>query len=98
MAATAERWLDHQDASTLRAMGRSVIDVTGDAGYLPMLREVFDRHPVYLLAGERSRGGWNAPDWAFTQCAGQATLASCGHMLAAEQPEAFARAIRGFLA
>lgn len=97
MAATAARWLDHQDAGTLRAMGRSVIDVTGDAGYLPMLCEVFERHPVYLLAGERSRAGWNLPDWALTQCAGQATLAGCGHMLAAERPEVFAQAIRGFL-
>lgn len=97
MAATAARWLDHQGAGTLRAMGRSVVDVTGDAGYPLMLREVLARHPVYLLAGERSRSGWNVPDWALTQCAGQATLAGCGHMLAAEQPEAFARTIRGFL-
>lgn len=97
MADTARRWLGLQPASTLQAMGRSVIEVTGNPGYLGALREVFDRHPVYLLSGERSHAGWNVPGWAWAQCEGQARLAGCGHLMAAERPEDFAAAVRDFL-
>jgi lipase len=98
METIARRWLAHQPASTLRAMGQSVVAVTGDAGYLAALREVFQRCPVYLLAGEHSRSGWNVPDWAWRQCAGNVTLEGCGHLMPIEDPGAFSAAIRGFLA
>lgn len=98
LAETAARWLTHQPASTLRAMGRSVVTTTGDAAYLAALARVFDRHPVYLLAGERSRAGWNVPDWALEKCAGQHTLAGGGHLMMQDDPAAFTAAIRRFLA
>ncbi|RQR59696.1 alpha/beta hydrolase [Burkholderia sp. Bp9125] len=86
---TAARWLAHQPASTLRAMGRSVIDTTGDAGYLAALAQVFERHPVYLIAGERSRDGWHAPDWALARSAGVEIVDGCGHLMMSERPDAF---------
>ncbi|ALX15095.1 alpha/beta hydrolase [Burkholderia cepacia JBK9] len=89
----ARRWLAHQPASTLRAMGRSVVATTGDAGYLPVLEKVFERHPVWLVAGERSRAGWHVPDWALARCAGFETIGRCGHLIPAERPDALRAAI-----
>lgn len=93
----AARWLAHQPASTLRAMGQSVVTTTGNDDYLTRLEQVFDRHPVYLLSGEHSREGWNLPDWALKKCAGDHTLASCGHLMMLDEPTAFSTAIRRFL-
>ncbi|MGP8470755.1 alpha/beta fold hydrolase [Burkholderia sp. PR2] len=89
----ARRWLAHQPASTLRATGRSVVATTGDPDYLQALAEVFERHPVWLVAGERSRAGWRVPDWALVRCAGFETIAGCGHLMPAEQPGAFLEAL-----
>ncbi|WP_431208022.1 alpha/beta fold hydrolase [Burkholderia cepacia] len=89
----ARRWLAHQPASTLRAMGHSVVATTGEPGYLQALAQVFERHPVWLVAGERSRAGWHVPDWALARCAGFDTIAGCGHLIPAERPDAFRDAI-----
>jgi pimeloyl-ACP methyl ester carboxylesterase len=94
MQETACRWLAHQPASTLRAMGGSVVATTGDAGYLAALAQVFERHPVYLIAGEWSRGGWHVPDWAVKGSAGVEILERCGHLMMLERPGAFLTSIR----
>lgn len=94
----ALRWLAHQPASTLRAMGQSVITTTGDDNYLAVLEQVFDRHQVYLLSGEHSRKGWNVPDWALEKCAGDHTLANSGHLMMLDNGVAFSAAIKRFLA
>ncbi|MGF6768512.1 lipase [Paraburkholderia sp. GAS199] len=85
----AIRWLAHQPASTLRAMGQSVVTTTGDDHYLAALEEVFDRHPVYLLSGEHSRKGWNIPHWALKKCAGDHTLSNSGHLMMLDNEVAF---------
>ncbi|WP_217590239.1 alpha/beta fold hydrolase [Burkholderia sp. GbtcB21] len=89
----ARRWLAHQPASTLRAMGRSVVATTGVPGYLQALAQVFERHPVWLVAGERSRAGWHVPDWALARCAGFDAIERCGHLMPAERPDAFREAV-----
>lgn len=94
----ARRWLAHQPASTLRAMGRSVVETTGAPGYLHTLAQVFDRHPVWLVAGERSRAGWHVPDWALARCAGIETIEGGGHLAPAERPDAFRAALERCLA
>lgn len=91
---TARRWLAQQPASTLRAMAASVVAVTGAPAYQDTLRQVFERHPVYLLSGERSHAGWNVPDWAWRACAGRQVLDGCGHLMMLERPEAFVAAVR----
>ncbi|SDR29596.1 Pimeloyl-ACP methyl ester carboxylesterase [Paraburkholderia fungorum] len=97
MADSAARWLDYQPASTLRAMGQSVVAVTGSVDYLSTLKQVFARHSVYLLSGERSHSSWNVPHWALEKSAGRETLDHCGHLLMIENPAAFSAAIRRFL-
>lgn len=94
----AARWLAHQPASTLRAMGQSVVATTGNDDYLRLLEQVFDRHPVYLLSGEHSRKGWNVPDWALKKCAGDYTIANSGHLMMLDNHVEFSSAIERFLA
>lgn len=91
--AIANEWLGFQPATTLRAMGRSIIEVTGDSNYLETVRKVFASHHVCLLAGERSRTEWDVPSWASREAAAQATLPGTGHMSMLEQPERFMRAL-----
>ncbi|HDR9581917.1 TPA: alpha/beta fold hydrolase [Burkholderia stabilis] len=94
----ARRWLMHQPASTLRAMGRSVVATTGEPGYLAALAQVFAHHAVRLVAGERSRAGWHVPDWALARCAGFDTIERCGHLVSAERPDAFRETVEHWLA
>jgi pimeloyl-ACP methyl ester carboxylesterase len=81
--------LDYQPATTVRAMAQAVIDFTGDPGYEPMLREVFARTPVHLVAGARSRAGWDVPDWALNGAASYTEVPDAGHMVMDDAPEAF---------
>lgn len=97
MQPVATRWLAHQPSSSLRAMGRSVVEITGSENYSTLLRGVFERHPVFLLAGERTRGGWHLPGWAAARCADMKVLAGCGHLMMVERPEQFAETIAAFL-
>ncbi|MHA6493472.1 alpha/beta fold hydrolase [Pseudomonas borbori] len=95
--AVAERWLAQQPGSTVRAMAQAVVSETGAADYLPRLRRIFARHPVHLLAGERSREGWDVPPWAQEEAASQQLLAGCGHLMMLEDCQAFVGAISSAL-
>ncbi|SEJ97822.1 alpha/beta fold hydrolase [Paraburkholderia diazotrophica] len=94
MRDAAAHSLARQPASTLRAMGQSVVATTGDKLYLSIVRKVFGTHPVHLIAGEHSRDGWHAPDWASIECASFQTIEGAGHMMMLERPHAFAAALR----
>jgi len=61
---SATEALTYQPATTIQAMAGAVVGFTGQPDYEPMLREVFERTPVHLVAGARSRSGWNVPGWA----------------------------------
>jgi pimeloyl-ACP methyl ester carboxylesterase len=89
----AARYLSQQPASTVHAMARSVIEETGSPGYLPKLRDVFSHRRVHLLAGERSRPGWDVQDWALRQASSIAVIPGTGHMMMLEQPHAFAAVV-----
>lgn len=91
--ATAARWLDRQPASTLRAMGQSVVDLTGVPAYEELLQSVFERTPVHLVAGERSRVGWDVPIWAQEHAASSRLVPGTGHMMMLEDPDGFASLI-----
>jgi pimeloyl-ACP methyl ester carboxylesterase len=97
MTRIAARWLEHQPASTLRAMGQSVVTTTGGPEYSAALRRVFRRHPVYLIAGQRSRDGWSVPGYALDECAGYKVIANSGHLMMLEHPAAFAEALKSCL-
>ena len=97
----AREWLQNQPGSTLRAMAASIVDVTGRSEYLRMVRGIMEGPvPCHLIAGERSRDGWDVPDWAVTNAVSLTIVPRTGHMLMLEDPDAFAvaikRAIRDF--
>lgn len=87
--ALAADWLALQPASTLQAMARSVVEETGAPSYLDRVREVFARHPVHLVAGERSRGGWDVPEWAWRQAASTTVIAQAGHLPMVDDRQGF---------
>lgn len=87
--AAAAQALDFQPATTVRAMARAVIEFTGDPGYEGLLRDVFARTPVHLVAGGRSRAGWDVPGWALAAAATYTEVPDAGHMVMQEAPEAF---------
>ena len=88
------RWLQQQPASTVRAMAQSVVHETGSPDYMPKLRAVFARHKVHLMAGERSRAGWDVQNWALQAAASHTVMPKTGHMMMLEDPAGFASAIR----
>jgi len=93
----ARCWLACQGGATVRAMGRAVVEATGVPDYLQTLRRVFARTPVHLVAGERSRAGWDVPDWALSAAASVTVMPGVGHMMMLEDPDGFGRMIAGLL-
>lgn len=93
----ATTWLAHQPSSTLQAMARSVLIETEGDHYHSALKTVFSSLPVHLLAGERSRSGWDVPDWAIAQAASMNIMPEVGHLMMLEQPQAFAHEIAQIL-
>lgn len=91
---TAADWLDNQPASTLRAQARAVVAATSDPKYLEGVRDMLASGlPVHLIAGARSRSGWNVPDWVVAQAASHDMIPGTGHLMMLEAPDAFARAV-----
>ncbi|UCJ17324.1 alpha/beta hydrolase [Pseudomonas sp. MM211] len=91
--ASASSLLGNQPASTIQATARSVVEVTGHADYLQAVREIFEGStPVHLIAGERSKEGWNLPPWALEKAASVTCLPG-GHLMMLEDPEQFVSAL-----
>lgn len=86
---SAAEALAHQPAGTLQAMAHAVVEFTGRSQYEPLLRKVFQDVPVHLVAGARSRAGWNLPEWALGAAASYTEIPHAGHMVMLEAPEAF---------
>ena len=92
--AKARADLKHQSGATVRAMARSVVEITGKPEYLELVRGVFDNIPVQLVAGARSREAWDVPSWALGAADGVNTLPDTGHLLPLEAPAEFGALIR----
>jgi len=86
--------LDAQSARPMRSMARSVVDITARPEYLREVRAILERGtPFHLLAGERSAGGWDVPDFVRGAAATSAVLPGVGHMMMLEDPEGLLNAI-----
>lgn len=96
--AAAATQLARQPASTLQAVGRSTVAVTSPPAYLDLVQRVFARRRVHLLAGERSRAGWDVPAWALGAAASETVLPGRGHLMPLEEPAEFGRAVAAALA
>jgi lipase len=95
--ASAHQWLHLQPASTLRAMGTALVETTSKPDYLKSVRKVFATHSVHLVAGERSRDGWDTPEWALDRAKSLTVMPGCGHLMMLDDPEGFGRVVAGLL-
>jgi lipase len=59
-----------------------------------MLRHAFDQVPVHLVAGARSRPGWDVPDWAVDAAASYTEIPDAGPMVMLEALEALGIELR----
>jgi lipase len=91
--ASAHDWLHLQPASTLRAMGAALVETTSKPDYLEPVRKVFATHSVHLVAGDRSRDGWDTPEWALAQAKSFTVMPGCGHLMMLDDPEGFGRVV-----
>ncbi len=88
--AHVEQGFRAQSATTIKAMAQSVVQLTADPNYLKVVGKVFDNGtPVHLVAGERSRMGWDVPDFVLRRAASMTVQPMVGHMMMLEDPEAF---------
>ncbi|MBL4836388.1 MAG: alpha/beta hydrolase [Kordiimonadaceae bacterium] len=91
----AEKWLDHQPASTLRAQARAVIETTSDPAYLEKVKALLASDtPFNLIAGERSREAWHVPGWVVDQANSNFDISAAGHFMMLDAPEVFGRVVR----
>lgn len=81
--------LSFQPWRTIWQSAKAVVETTARSEYGEMLRRVFDRHRVHLLAGERSRGDWDVPNWASAAAVSDTAMGNVGHMMGLEDPVAF---------
>ncbi len=58
---------------------------------------MFARVPVHLVAGARSRDGWDVPDWALAGAASLTVLPGRGHMMMVEDGAEFGALLAGLL-
>jgi pimeloyl-ACP methyl ester carboxylesterase len=96
LLARARAWLA-LPATTLQAVARSVVVTTGVPAYLESLRQLFARTPVHLVAGERSRAGWDVPDWASAAARSVTIIPGRGHLMMLEDGPEFGRVLDGVL-
>jgi pimeloyl-ACP methyl ester carboxylesterase len=91
--ACAERSLQ-TSAGTIRSMARSVVEITSRPAYLDGVRAILDRGiPFHLIAGERSRAGWDVPDFVLARASSFQIQPDAGHMLMMNDPIAFAELV-----
>lgn len=93
----ARDWLGFQPATTLRSMGRSIVEVTAAPAYLEAVHRVFDKCDVSLLSGERSHTQWDVPAWALTKATKTVTIVGTGHLMMLEQPKHFVETLEDIL-
>lgn len=97
--AHARRILGYQSAETLYAVARAVVRDTAASGFLADIRQQLDAGlALHLIAGERSRAGWDVPPWVSRSAASFTSVPDAGHMLMLEKPHAFWAAIEAALA
>ena len=96
--ALATAILQNQPYSTVQAMARSVLDVTGAPDYLALVGRVLARGtPLWLLGGELSSSGWDIPAWVLALARGSLVQPKAGHLMMLEDPAAFCGIVGGIV-
>ncbi|MFC5548959.1 alpha/beta fold hydrolase [Massilia aerilata] len=96
--AMAREILENQPYTTIQAMARSVLEVTGSPSYLEGVRRVLGSGvPLYLLGGELSAAGWDIPEWVLALAARSMVQPKAGHLMMLEDPAAFCGIVDGIV-
>ncbi|MFZ1005742.1 MAG: alpha/beta hydrolase, partial [Candidatus Sulfotelmatobacter sp.] len=96
--AIASQGLGAQPASTVQAMARSVVEITANPRYLDDVRQVLDRGTAFhLVAGERSRHGWDVPAFVSARASSMTIQPSVGHLMMLENAPDFFGIVSGLL-
>ncbi len=91
----ARSWLAFQPASTVQEQARAVVTATAESVYLEDVKTLLSSElPVHLIAGERSRSAWDVPGWVSQQVSSEQIIPQTGHLMMAESPALFGRAIQ----
>jgi pimeloyl-ACP methyl ester carboxylesterase len=85
--------LGYQPWRTVWESASAIVETTATPEYEAMLRRVFARHRVNMVAGERSADGWDVPEWARNEAASSTIIDGLGHMMMLEDPDAFGTVI-----
>lgn len=89
--AVAEAWLHDQSAETIQAQSRAVVQATKHPDYLGQVDAVIGSGtPFHLVAGSRTRPGWNVPDWVLARATTYSEIPNAGHLMMLEAPQVFA--------
>lgn len=97
--AFAREMLANQPYTTLQRLAQSVLDVTGVADYLELVRRVLLRGtPLWLVGGEQSAAGWDIPEWVMTAARSIHIQPKTGHMMMLEDPAGFCAIVARILA
>ena len=90
----AKEILAYQDAATVQAVAKAVVNGTDSANYVSIVSKVMDSHiPVYLLAGQYSLEGWDIPDNVRNLAKALIVTKETGHMMMLENPTEFCSVI-----
>ena len=90
----ATRMLDNQPPETVHAMSKAIIAETGAPAYLDAVARVVHRGlPIHLVAGERSAGEWDVPQFVRDAARTYTEISGAGHLMMLEEPDAFCRAV-----
>jgi pimeloyl-ACP methyl ester carboxylesterase len=93
--AAAQRGLSAQPAATVQAMARSVIQATSEPSYLEEVKGLLASGiPFHLVAGERSRAGWDVPDFVLRDATSLTIQPGVGHMMMLEDRLGFLEIVR----
>ena len=95
----ATQVLQHQTADTVYVMSRAIVEETGAPAFLAAVRRVVERGiPIHLIAGERSAGDWDVPDFVHNAAESYVEIANAGHLMMLEETDAFCRTVDDILA
>tara|TARA_R110002012_G_scaffold93604_1_gene227124 strand:- start:1599 stop:2357 length:759 start_codon:yes stop_codon:yes gene_type:complete len=95
----ATSWLSNQPATTIKAQAKAVVEATKPSEYLRTLSRLMESGlAVSLIAGSRSSDSWDVPDWLIRTCTMRINIADTGHLMMAESPARFARAVQTCIA
>lgn len=89
----AREALAYQPWRTVRDSARAVVAATSGPDYEELVRRVFSRTRVHLVAGERTAGAWHVPEWARESASSDGTVPGAGHMAMLEHPERLGEAL-----